>query len=98
MPILESGQRVYPIPEHNPCGSGPPTIFDRWQLVIPCFDKEQADRISARVAEFCSHNKEHIWAVTDNECNTILSEAVLERELVSLPMAFIPDESEPVSA
>ena len=60
----------------------PPRIWDRYQIVIPCFDAEQADRISAAVAKICGHSLERIWAATDDGGTELFGAVVMERRIV----------------
>ncbi len=77
------------------------TVFDRYQVVIPCFDKEQADRISGQVAKFCGHYVERLYGLTrmDGE-PTILSETVMERKSVGVDLEGLEipadDDGEPL--
>ena len=52
----------------------------RYRIVVPCFDKEQAERISDQLANFASHSVEKIVAVSSESEN--LGEVVVGRRRV----------------
>lgn len=53
-------------------------------MVIPAYDREQADRLAEQVSEFCSCSVENFVATADADCTEILGEAVLQRRLIPL--------------
>jgi len=64
--------------------SGPPKIWQRYQLVIPCADEEQMERLSEKVSEFCGHHQEILVGVTENNTDKLLAEVPFYRKGVGL--------------
>ena len=79
MPRDRENRIVWPEP---PAIQVQPRIWSRWRLVVPCFDEEQARRISAQLAEIAGHDIEAFYSVTDNEGSQQLGDVVVLREQV----------------
>jgi len=74
-------QLIYPEPsELKP--NLPPTIWQRYRIVIPCCDKEQMDRVSHKIETICGHYKETFAGLVDPDTRQILGEVPFARDLV----------------
>jgi hypothetical protein len=60
----------------------PPRAWMRCRIIIDCFDEEQLERLSEKVAEFCGHTAEAFVHYTDDDGGQSLGEAVLARKVV----------------
>ena len=56
-----------------------PTFHQRFRVVVPCCDEEQATRLAKKIAEFCSCDLELYMGITDTPPTKVLSETVLFR-------------------
>ncbi len=86
---------VYPEPEAVELNA-PPRAWLRCRIVIPCFDEEQANRISEKVAEICGHSLEHLWCITDDEGTVVRGETVVGRRIVPVSAEALIEEPVPV--
>jgi hypothetical protein len=81
--VSVSPRHFYPgSPEVNP--ESTPTLWQRHQIVIPCADMEQWDRISEKISEFCGHYKEIFVGVTEFRTNKLLGEVPFVRMHVGI--------------
>ena len=76
----------------------PPRIWNRFRIVIPCFDESQAKSISEKVAAICGHSVERIWCVTDDEGTESLGEIAITREIVPVVGEMLAEDEVEVPA
>lgn len=69
-----------------------PRVWSRWRLVVPCFNEEQARRISGKLAEICGHDIEAFYSVTDDEGVHALGDVVVRREQVPTQCFAVAEE------
>ncbi len=67
-------------PEPKEIDKKPVTVWDRWRVVVPCFDREQAERIAEQVSEFVGGSVENFQAFTVGNPPEVISEALLSRK------------------
>lgn len=87
---------VYCAPEERELDA-PPRLWHRARISIPCFDLEQAERISKQIAAICGHCIEAIVGMTDDEGTQNFGEVVFKRTIVPVDAQALAEEREEVA-